>query len=184
MFQGLIYQHPIKQSKMKQNSWLEYMQDRDLFNVSEDVMKDAKREWRRQYQNNWNREKQKKGNIVKVWFSKEEAEWIGMEAKRFGLPKTNFIYKLSLAHLQNTIIIPQEIALKKILQLLGLCFNGITDMKKGEATPYDIELFLLRLEELEKQFLQLYRHPPHLLKALQDQLKLDPTFAESVRSVM
>lgn len=116
------------------------------------VIDEAKNEWRRRYKADWRKQKRKQVKEITTAWGKDEYKILKDEAKRHKQSVTRFIKESAVAYMDKRYITPHEMQITKIMQLLALTYNNITELKEDSAIPADAgRKVLFEIYQLERE---------------------------------
>ena len=116
------------------------------------VIDEAKKEWRRKYKADWRKQKRKQVKEITTAWGKDEYKILKEEAKRHKQSITRFIKESAVAYMDKRYITPHEAQVTKIMQLLALTYNSITELKEDSTIPTDTERkILFEIHQLERE---------------------------------
>lgn len=98
-----------------------------------------KREWRRRYQNLWQKEKRKSQNEIRFSVTKEEYQSIKSQALVENTTPTEWSKDLVLASACQLRSIPDKQQLFEVLQKVGLAINRLMENHSSEVKPFLLE---------------------------------------------
>lgn len=172
--------------KPKQGSgWFTYLEQNGLLGADETIMAVARKKYHTLWKRQWRKVQKESGAVYyKPRFSNEENKRLTYAAKNYGTSPTNFIRTVTLGHIDNTPILPNIEAFRKIMQLLGLINNHLSEAPSVNISHDDIDTLKLRLTVLEEAILHLYHNPPHLLEHIEQTLKREPDLLPALRKLL
>ncbi|MGV3598228.1 MAG: hypothetical protein ACO1PI_10200 [Bacteroidota bacterium] len=167
------------------NGWFAYLEQNGLLGADETTMAIARKKYHTLWKRQWRKVQKESGTVYyKPRFSNEENKRLIYAAKNYGTSPTNFIRTITLCHIDNTPILPNIEAFRKIMQLLGLIHNHLTETPFVNISPDEIDTLKLRLIVLEDTILHLYHNPPHLLEHIEQTLKRNPDLLPALRKLL
>ena len=147
----------------------EYLRERRVWGMSEEEIKQAKKEYKRLYQREYKREKRTKLKELHPAFTKKEFKLIQDHAESYNFSPTELVKQAALAYLSRSYLTPQPESLAKIEQYLGKLYESISRLN----TRPDL---LTRIEETEKLVRQAFSKTQILEDAIIHRLKTNSSF--------
>ena len=127
----------------------------------------AKKAYRKNYLLSYKQKQRSRKPEFTISFSKEKGEFgkVEKEAKKHDLAITGFIHLATLAYINQTYIVPNALQLSKLQQVLSDCLNEIQSIVRFKEKYHwernsKLEAIEKRIEKLEKQIDEIFRHPP------------------------
>lgn len=134
----------------------------------------AKQEWRRKYKSNWRKNNRKENKEVTVSWSKNELTILAAESKRHKLSNTRFIKKAVMAYIDKRFIVPDELAIRSLLQYLAMEYNSIQEMiNNTELNPVSGRLLMEKIDEQEKAIRVAMYSPKTLEQLITETIRKD-----------
>ena len=167
------------------SGWFTYLEQNGLLGADEAILAIARKKYHTLWKQKWRKAQKESGAVYyKPRFTKEENKRLTHAAKNYGTSPTNFIRTVILSHFDNTPILPNIEAFRKIMQLLGLIHNHLIETPPADISPDEIDNLKLRLTVLEDTILHLYHNPPHLLEHIEQTLKQTPDLLLAIRKLL
>lgn len=104
----------------------------------------AKAQWRREYKAAWRKSKRKRDKEVTLCWTPAEYRELTHEAKRHNMNVTQYCKAAILGYMHRRYVVPNQLQVQKILQLLALTYNTLIEQE--QSTPQILKL----LQELER----------------------------------
>lgn len=143
------------------------------------VIDEAKKQWRRIYKADWRRQKRRQTKEITTAWDKEEYKTLQEEAKRHKHSITRFIKESAVAYMDKRYITPHEAQVTKIMQLLALTYNGISELKEDAAIPADVgRKILFEIHELEREIRIALYSPKTIEQHITEHIKETPAMKE------
>lgn len=136
---------------MISNKLQEYLEKGGYLNKSDKEIKEAKRQYRREYRRLWNREKRKRIYEITIQFSKKEHQTIKEIAHRYGYTKARFIRHASLEIAGKNILIKNKPQLSLILQKIAIVHRSLIHLRN---IPENVKTTVQEAENLLDGYLQ------------------------------
>lgn len=128
----------------------------------EEIQK-AKDQYWKEYKARWRKLKRKEEKEITVSFNTDELKEISSEAKRHKMSRTRFIKHASLAYINKSFIVPNNLEVRKIAQLLSMAHNLIQEaLYETKINRLSGLNMLETILNLERQILPLLRNPQSL----------------------
>jgi hypothetical protein len=171
--------------QLKGSGWFTYLEQNGLLGADEATLAIARKKYHTLWKQEW-RKRQKSEGICyyKPRFTKEENKRLVHAAKNYGTSPTNFIRTVTLGHIDNTPVLPNIEAFRKIMQLLGLIHNHLAETPPVNISPDEIDTLKLRLTVLEDLMLRLYHNPPAVLEYVEQSIKHSPELLHQLRHLL
>lgn len=139
------------------------------------VIEEAKKHWRRTYKATWRKEKRMKEKEVTLSWTKEEFKTLKEEARRHKKSVTRFIKLSAVAYMNQRYITLQEEQVTRIMQLLALTYNEITELKEPELVTTEMEKKLaFGLFQLEKDVRETLFSPKTVEQIITESIVKEP----------
>lgn len=111
----------------------------------------AKNDYRRKYKTEWRKAKRKQVKEITTTWEKEEYKILKDEANRHKESITRFMKKATVGYINKRYVTPNEAQITKVMQLLALTYNSISELKDESNIPAEAgRKALLDLNELER----------------------------------
>ncbi|MFN0189849.1 MAG: hypothetical protein ACKVQV_14195 [Bacteroidia bacterium] len=124
----------------------------------------ARKEYWRIYKRNWRKNKRMEETEVTASFNDSEFKKLDAQAKTHNLSHPQFVKKTVLAYMDKKYLVPNELEVRKISQLLSQYLDVITDeIEENNLTPDTGDMILHKIEELEYQIMILLREPKQVV---------------------
>ena len=95
--------------------------------TDEDISLARKKYWR-EYKASWRRKKRKEEKELTTSWTADEITELTNAAKKHKVSKTKFIKTSTLAYINKRYIVPDQIEVRRIAQLLAVTYNSIREM--------------------------------------------------------
>lgn len=99
----------------------------------EQVIATARKEYRRKYKTQWRKAKRKQIKEITIAWEKDEYKNLKDEAKRHKESITRFIKRATIAYMDKRYVVPNEEQVTRVMQLLALIYNSISELKEEET---------------------------------------------------
>ena len=131
-----------------------------LDNGTAEEIQNARREYWKIYKRNWRKSKRAQETEITCSFTDKEFDRIAKQAKLYKLSNPQFIKQAALAYIDKKYLVPNELEVRKISQLLSQYIDVITDQLEENKLKGDAgNRILNKLEELENQINNCLRNP-------------------------
>lgn len=144
---------------------------------TDEEIKAAKKAYRKKYFLAYKQKQRLNKPEYTVNFKKENGEHgrIVLAAKKHSMPVASFLRSAALGYLNRTYIVPDRLQVARLEQLLSDCLNEIKSIIKPKERYFwereqRIELIEKRIQKLEAQVNDIFRHPPLLQNDHQNQI--------------
>lgn len=127
--------------KPQSEKLFQYLKEKGLLDAPDEVIQQAKREYRKKYKKEWHQHKKEAQKVVRLIFTQSEFNALSFRAKAFGLCPTHYAKQCIISNQENTDVIPHQDILQKVLQQIAMASIQSIRMR-------DIELKAL-LDEAE-----------------------------------
>ena len=142
--------------------------------TEEDITSVRQNYWR-EYKAKWRRQKRKEEMEITTSWTSDELREINKEAKRHKISKTKFIKTSTLAYIDKRYIVPDQIEIRRIAQLLALSYNSIQEMINENALHLQTgKIILEKIFELEREVLVSLHNPKTLEQLLIEAVNTTP----------
>lgn len=125
-------------NKIRSQELYRYLLTKGVLGCSDEVIKEAKQQYRREYKRKWKRSQLKQKPELRPNFTKTELQAIAKAAKARGVTNTDFVRQAALSEARKTEFIANKDALLTILQKVSMA--GILVANKGTTLVYGTEL--------------------------------------------
>lgn len=140
-----------------------------LENGTDEEIKAAKKAYRKQYYLRYKRNQRSSKPEFTINFSSDNGEYskVKRSAERHKMTISAFIHSAVLAYLDQTYVVPNADQLAHLEQILSQCLNEIQKLVGVKEKYYwsreeKFEAIEKRIEKLERDIDQVFRHPPLL----------------------
>lgn len=123
--------------RRKDRSLQVYLQKHVATNPRE--IRRLKREWRRRYQSQWQKEKRKSQNEIRFSVTKEEYLSIKSQSSNEQTTPTQWSKEIVIATAHQSRSIPDKQKLFEVLQKIGLAINRLMENQSSEVKPFLLE---------------------------------------------
>ena len=134
---------------------------------SPEEIETAKKAYRKNYLLSYKQKQRSRKPEFTINFSKDKGEFgkVEKEAKRHDLAITGFIHFATLAYINQTYLVPNALQISKLEQVLSDCLNEIQSIVRFKEKYHwernsKLEAIEKKIEKLEKQIDEIFRHPP------------------------
>lgn len=127
--------------------------------TSEEIQK-VRQEYWKIYKRNWRKNKRNNETEITSSFTESEFELIENYAKSHNLSKPQFVKQAALSYINKKYLVPNEIEVRKITQLLSQYLDVIIDQIEEENFSQKTgDEILFNINKLEKQITDCLRQP-------------------------
>lgn len=142
--------------------------------TDEDITLARKKYWR-EYKATWRRKKRKEEKELTTSWTTDELIELTKEARRHKVSKTNFIKTSTLAYIDKRYIVPDQIEIRRIAQLLSVTYNSIQEMINENALQLQTgKIILEKIFDLERQVLVSLHNPKTIEQLITETLNKNP----------
>ena len=121
---------------------------------TDEAIAEARKNYWRIYKTAWRRQKRKDEKELTISWNTDELKTLHDEAKRHKISKTKFIKTATLAYIDKRYIVPNQLEIRKVAQLLALNYNSIQEMIDEKELPLQTgKIILEKIFELERAVL-------------------------------
>ncbi len=118
----------------------------------EQAIATARKEYRRRYKTQWRKVKRKQIKEITTAWEKDEYKDLKDEARRHKESITRFIKRATVAYMNNRYVTPNEAQVTKVIQLLALAYNTISELKDESNIPAEAgRKLLFDIHQLERE---------------------------------
>lgn len=152
---------------------------------TDEEIKKAKKEYWNQVKRTFRQEKRKREKEFTVSFTMEELKLITDEAKRHQMSRTSYIKTTTLAYLSKRYVVPDEIEVKRISQLLAMNYNVLLQIAEEEKVQSHLgDILLEKILELEKKVLIHLYHSKTLEDWIIQEINKDFTLKDQILEII
>jgi hypothetical protein len=135
----------------------------------------ARNKYWREYKASWRRKKRKEERELTTSWTADELTELTKEARRHKISKTKFIKTSALAYIDKRYIIPDQIEVRRIAQLLSVTYNSIREMMDENALQLHTgKIILEKIFELERQVLVSLHNPKTIEQLITETVNKNP----------
>ena len=168
----------------KHSAYYKYL-DPFLEKGNDAEIKKAKAEWRRKYKAEWRKFNRKENKEIAVAWSKNELNILKVESKKHKLSNTQFIKKAVMAYTDKRYIVPDVLAVRTLLQFLGMEYNSIQEMmSEKELNLHSGRLLLEKIDEQEKAIRVAMYSPKTLEQLISETIRKDHKAKASIYKLL
>lgn len=172
----------MSRNPQKGSGWFAYMEQHGLFGADENTLKIARIKYHTLWKQQWRKQQKESGAVYyKPRFSKEENIRLENAATAHCTSPTKLIQEITIGHLNNSPVLPNVETFRKIMQLLGVIHEHLTQPENTRLAPDDFDTLKARLAVLENWMLHLYHNPPELLDLIEQSIKKTPDLLHQIR---
>lgn len=169
------------------SGWFTYLEQNGLLGADEATLSIARRKyhtlWKRKF-----REKQNKAGVkyYKPRFTASDNQRLVKTAKAYGIHPTQYIQQATISCLDNTPLLPNLELFRRIIQVLYLINNELTEHSGTSAFSLHDELQTMkaRLAIIEEWLKQLYYTPPTVPDILTEALQQHPDLLPVLKAII
>lgn len=141
----------------------------------EKAISSAKKEYRRKYKAEWRKKKRRVTKEITTAWNASEFKLLKDEAKRHNESVTRFIKRATVAYMDKRYVVPDEVKVTKVLQLLALAYNRISELVDETIISASAgRLALADLSQLEKDIRITLFSPKTIEQVLTEQVSKYP----------
>lgn len=163
-------------SKINNTGMWEYLESLGILEKgSKEEINIAKKTYRKKYLLEFKQKQRLKKPEFNINFSKENGEFnkVVKEAEKHHCTITSFIHDATLAYISQSYVVPNTLQIAQLEQILSDCLNEIqTIVRFKEKFHWErdrkLETIEKRIEKLEKQIDEVFRHPTLLSSTSHD----------------
>ena len=159
-----------------------------LVNGTDEQIKEAKKEYRKQYLLNYKRKQRENSPEFGVYFSKSNGEFRKIQRSADEHKKTipAFIKASVFAYINKTYIVPDRNQIARLEELLANCFNEIQSFAKANKTLYwqQFDDIQKRIEKLEREVSEVLQQPKSIEDYVMQSVKQNPELRQSLISML
>jgi hypothetical protein len=158
--------------KSKSNIYA-YLQSKGVLeNGSHEEIQNARKKYWSEYKRNWRNEKRKKEKEFTISLNSDELKIFTKAAKGHEVSRTAFIKQAAFAYINTSFIIPDNIEIRKITQLLAMNYNSIQELIDEEKiNTLAGKIVLEKMHELERDILPLLHNPQSLEDCIKNHIQ-------------
>ena len=142
--------------------------------TDEDITLARKKYWR-EYKATWRRKKRKNEKELTTSWTTDELIELTKEARKHKVSKTKFIKKSTLAYIDKRYIVPDQIEVRRIAQLLSVTYNSIREMMDENSLHLQTgKIILEKIFDLERQVLVSLHNPKTIEQLITEIINENP----------
>ena len=142
--------------------------------TDEDITLARKNYWR-EYKATWRRNKRKEEKELTTSWTADELTELTNEARRHKLKKTKFIKTSTLAYINKRYVVPDQIEVRRIAQLLSVTYNSIREMMDENTLHLQTgKIILEKIFDLERQVLVSLHNPRTIEQLITETVNKNP----------
>src|SRR5665213_878919 len=135
----------------------------------------ARKKYWREYKVTWRRKKRKEEKELTTSWTPDELIEITKEARRHKVSKTKFIKTCTLAYINKRYIVPDQIEVRRIAQLLSVTYNSILEMMDENTLQLQTgKIILEKISDLERQVLVSLHNPKTIEQLITETVNKNP----------
>jgi hypothetical protein len=169
------------------SGWFAFLEQNGLLGADSSALINARRVFHTQWKRAW-REKQKNKGVkyYKPQFSASDNQRLIKTAKEYGIHPTQYIQQATISHLDNTPLLPNWELFRRIIQVLYLINNELTEQSGASSFSLHDELQTMkaRLTIIEDWIKQLYYTPPTVPQILIEALQRHPNLLPEIKAIL
>lgn len=143
----------------------------------------ARTQYVREYKARWRKEKRKREKEITCLWTKEELKILTTEAHRHQLSVTRLIKQSTLAYVDKRYVVPDILAVRKLLQVLAMQYNVIQEMIGEHQLNLQIGKILLeKIDEQERAIRVALYSPKTLEQLITETLTKNPQAKEDINT--
>jgi hypothetical protein len=172
--------------KIKHTSKLyEYLERKDALSGSDADIKQAKREYRRQYQAAWRKSKRATNQEITMSFNPQELRIITRASKRHKLSRPEFTKLAALAYLDHSYVVPDIFAINSIQESLIMTYSQVQKLFDENRISYEIGKELMqKINTLENAVLYALKQPERIEDRIKAEVTRNPGLVEILRELL
>lgn len=117
----------------------------------EQVISTARKDYRKKYKTQWRKAKRKQIKEITTAWEKDEYKNLKDEANHHKECIARFMKKATVAYMSKRYVTPNEAQVTKVIQLLALTYNTISELKDESNIPAEAgRKLLLDIQQLER----------------------------------
>jgi len=156
---------------------------------TEEQIRQAKQEYRKNYLRNYKKEKKGVKKEFSITCNREEVERLSQVAKAHGISPSRFLKKAAFAYTEKKFVIPYIGTLYHIEQLLLNCKSNIERIAEREPGAwFKQDRNYAELERVvqttQKQIVEIFSNPPSLESVIEQALIDQPTYIEKLKKII
>ena len=156
---------------------------------SDEMIEQAKRDYRKIYQRQYGRKRRTQNQQYTVWLSPKENAKVIQSAKAHHQSPSQFIRLAALSYLSQVFLVPDKKRVARLFQMLSLCHNDVKHIAKAQPTNFwsrnkDYNLLAERIEALETELVQLLRKPTDLEREIGEAIIHNPELRKRLLNLL
>ena len=145
---------------------------------TEEDIAQAKKEYRKIYYREYKRKRRRERKEITLMCSHKEYREIQLYAKQCKKGIPTIIRESCLATIRNEYYVPNQGMIAKLEQLLSRMYFEIQ-----QTTPNTDQL-LQKVDQLERDITDIFRHPPALTSIITEVLQQNPSYLETLTTII
>ncbi len=142
--------------------------------TDEEITLARKTYWKR-YKTEWRRKKRKEEKELTTSWTADELTELICAAKKHSISKTKFIKTSTLAYIDKRYIVPDQIEVRRIAQLLAVTYNSIREMLDENVLELQTgKIILEKIFDLERQVLVSLHNPKTIEQLITETVNKNP----------
>jgi hypothetical protein len=135
----------------------------------------ARKEYRRKYKATWRKEKRRSIKEITTSWDGGEYKLLKEEAKRHKESITRFVKRATTGYMDTRYVVPDEAKVTKVMQLLALIYNRISELMDESTIPADAgKKVLFDVYQLEKDIRVTLYSPQTIEQVLKETVRRYP----------
>lgn len=152
---------------------------------TEEEITNRRKEYRKEYKKRWRKKYRKERKEYTPAFSLTEVKLIREEARRHRMSPTKYIRTSALAYIDRVYIIPNDMEVRRIAQILAMMYNLFLEMKEDKTISGTIGNNVLDKHSiLERQVLLHLKNPLTLEEWIRREIAVKPLLKEKILSII
>lgn len=152
---------------------------------TEEQIAAARKAYWKNYKTQWIRQQRSKTSSYTILLTTEELQFIKTRAKQYKTPITPFLKLAAFSYLNQCFAVPDVLAIRKMIQLLGLTYNSIEEMKAEKQLQKDIAHNIQTvINDVELTIRQSLFHPPLALAVIAKEIRTNELLKSQLQSLL
>lgn len=139
----------------------------------------ARKQYWLDYRKKWRQQRRKDKKELLTEWSSEELRLLTECARKNKRSRSKFIHVATLAYINKVYVVPDQVEVRRIAQMLAMTYNLIKEMKVNVESK-TIDVLLEHVFELERNVNISLNHPKTLEQWVTDTVKANPAYRETL----
>lgn len=145
----------------------------------------AKREYRKQYQARWRKERRHAQQELTVSFLPAELQVINGAARKHKMSRPKYVQAAAIAYMKQLYIVPDILSVHTLTQYLALAYNEVQKLFEENMLPHETgKEAMRRISEMEAEVKKALCRPEKIEDWLLSVIRSNPAVIETIRQLL